>query len=181
VAETRLVRYPGEVVGNPWPVAGSYVCVRTPGWVGGVIRLATHSDVNHAVVITDDVGGCVEAEPGGARRGHLAEYAGRLMYSCTEGSVAQRQIVARTALGFVGAPYDDLDIADLGLEALGLPWRGLNGLIARYGHGLICSTLTAKAGLMAGLDWLGGRDNPAAVTPADLRDRPGVVRYTLVD
>lgn len=167
---------------GPWPPIGSYFVVRTHGFVPWVIRRATHSWADHAGVVTDPDGGIVEAEPGGARRGHLSEYAGcRIAVNLGEVMTdVQRDRVAVAALGMVGVAYNDLDIADLGLEALGAHWRRLARWASDDGE-LICSQLVAKAGQAADVDWLCGRDNPVQVTPADLARRPTMQPWTCPD
>lgn len=162
-----------------FPPLGSYAVVHCTGFVPDMISLGTRCWANHALVVTGDRGECVEAEPGGARRGHLSEYVGHRLAYCVEGTPGQRLTVAQTALTMVGLAYEDLDIADLGLRCLGLPWRALNVFVEGHGHGAICSTLVARCGQAAGLDWLCGRPNAAAVTPADLERRPGVVPFTV--
>lgn len=155
----------------PWyPKTGSYVVVSTPGWRSEVIRLATHSWADHALIVVNDAGGIVEAEPGGVRLGHLTEYSGRKTAVCTQGTDAQRQLVAQAALAMVGVPYDDLDIVDIGLECIGIRFGWLEALVEKQ-KSIICSQLVAKCGMKAGLDWSCGKADLAEVTPAMLAAR----------
>lgn len=172
----HIVTITGE---RAFPPLGSYVVVHCTGLIPDLISIGTRSWANHALVVTDDRGECVEAEPGGARRGHLSEYVGHRLAYCAEGTPGQRLIVAQTALASIGTPYEDLAILDDGLRVVGLPWRALDGFIQRHGHGMVCSTLVAYCGAAASLDWSCGRPNLAAVTPGDLERRPGVVPFTL--
>ena len=152
----------------PWyPPVGSFVVVSTPGLAGWVISRATHSWANHALIVVNDAGGIVEAEPGGVRAGHLSEYSGRRTAVCTQGIDAQRAAVAKAALGMVGVPYDDLDIVDIGLETIGIKWGWLEHLVEKQ-RSIICSQMVAKCGQIAGLDWSCGQSDLAEVTPAML-------------
>jgi hypothetical protein len=162
--------------GSVWyPPLGSYVVVNTRGLGAAVIRKFTHSWADHAVIVTDDVGGIVEAMPSGVRRGHLAEYAGRRTAVCTEGALSQREQVAAAAVGMVGTPYDDLDLVDIGLECIGINWGWLQQLVEKQ-HSLICSQAVSKCGQIAGLDWSCGQMDLAQVTPAMLARRIQVAR-----
>lgn len=158
-----------------YPPAGLYFVVGTHGFVPWVIRRGTHSRYDHAGIVVDHDGGTVEAEPGGVRRGHLDDYDGcRLALNIDEDTtVDQRRSVAAAAVSMLGTPYNDLDIVECGLEALGWHWRWLAKLAAGD-HELICSQLVAQAGTAAGLDWRCGQPDPCQVTPAMLARRPGV-------
>lgn len=152
----------------PWfPPAGSFVVVSTSGFGGWVIRRATHSWADHALIVVDDAGSIVEAEPGGVRRGHLSEYSGRQMKAFTQGTGDQRTRVAQAAISMIGVPYDDLDIVDIGLDEIGIHWGWLQRLVEKQ-HSLICSQMVAKCGAAAGLDWSCGQTDLALVTPAML-------------
>jgi hypothetical protein len=160
----------------PWyPPVGSYVVVSTPGWRSRVIRLATRSWADHALIVVNDAGGIVEAEPGGVRLGHLTEYSGRRAQTCTQGSAAQRQVVAKSALGMVGLRYDDLDIVDIGLGCIGIKWGWLERLVEQQ-KSIVCSQLVAKCGQIAGLDWSCGQKDLALVTPGMLAARLPLIK-----
>ena len=164
-----------RAVPSIWPPAGTYGVVKTRGLVPWIIRRATHGWADHAFVVVDNAGGIVEAEPGGARKGHLAEYFGcRIAVNSAEDTtVQQRAIVAAAALRTVGVPYNNLGIVDDGIEALGWHWRWLTSRAAGD-HELICSQLVAQCGHEAGLDWRCGRAGYSEVTPADLARRFGM-------
>ncbi len=156
-----------------YPPAGTCVVVRTRGFVPWVIRRATRSWCDHALIVTDDHGTIVEAVPGGVRTGHLSEYARCPMAANTEEPVtaASRRLIAAAAQTMAGTPYNDLAIVDDGLGALGWHWQWL----ARHAagdHELICSALCVKAAAFAGLDWSCGKTDPEQVTPGDLARRP---------
>jgi len=153
------------------PATGSYVVVRTPGLGAWLIRHGTHSWADHAFIVTDDIGGIVEAMPHGVRKGHLSEYDSCRQLVVTEGTQAQRAQVAQAALGMVGTPYDDLDIIDIGLECVGIHFWLLQWWVSRQ-HSVICSQAVAKCGQAAGLDWSCGQTDLAQVTPAMLSHRP---------
>jgi hypothetical protein len=156
----------------PWHAPkGSYICVATPGFGAWLIRKGTHSWADHAFIVVDDVGGIVEAMPGGVRKASITEYSGRRMQIFTEGTAAQRDKVVWAALGMIGRPYDDLDLVDIGLECLGLHPKLLTQWVARR-HSVICSQAVALCGKAAGLDWSCGLTDLAEVTPALLAARP---------
>jgi hypothetical protein len=78
----------------------------------------------------------------------------------------------------VGDVYSFPDIADLGLEDLGIHWRWL----LHYSGAdrcLICSQLVSDAGAAAGLDWSCGRGASCQVRPSDLAKRPGMVALNI--
>lgn len=163
-----------------YPPAGSYVVVKTPGWGAQLIRWGTHSWANHAFIMEGDGGWIIEAEPGGVRRGHINSYAGcRMAANLGEHlSLAESAAVCQKAQSLVGVAYNDVDIFNLGLEALGVFW----GSLARYANmdgALICSQLVAVCGQAAGIDWLCGKKNPAEVTPANLAQRPHMLPLEL--
>lgn len=156
------------------PEPGCYVCVRTGGLFGWIIRRATKSPYDHAAVVVDD-GIVVEATPYDVRTSPLARYQGAQVCADTGEDLtpAQRAVITAKALSFIGAEYDWATIAVIGLGQLGLHWRILLRLTGGK-RALICSQLVALCGQAAGLDWQCGKASPALVTPADLARRPGV-------
>lgn len=156
---------------------GRYCVVRTRTLFGWVIRMATHSEFDHAIVLRGD-GTCVEATPRDVRVAPLSEYAGFTMAANTAEAMtgAQRETVLTTAMSFVGAEYAWDEIAAIALSELGLHWQILLRLL-RAQRALICSVLVAKCGAAAGLDWLGAAGDIALVTPADLARRAGMRPY----
>lgn len=165
-----------------YPRQGSYVCVSTHGWVGGVIRHLTHSDVNHAFLLTDNDGNGVEATPDGVQTCHLLDYQGATAYVYPDPLAVDpdgyddyhREFVALAGLATLHTPYNDLDIFALGLEGLSLPHKALIRLAGVDGH-VVCSALCAWAAAQSHIDWRNGRPSIAAVRPSDLRNRSGVV------
>lgn len=163
---------------SPWPDAGRYFAVKTHGVFPWLVRRGTHSWADHAGIILPD-GAIVEAEPGGVRLGRLSEYYGcRIaINSAEEMTVAQRTAVVVTAKTMVGKAYDDLAIADDGLECLGWHWRWLLNRASDNGE-VVCSQMVALCGQAAGLDWRGGADTTTETTPAMLARRPGMQPWT---
>lgn len=163
---------------SPWPAAGLYGVVKTSGLVPWIIRMGTHGQFDHAFVILED-GAIVEAEPGGVRLGHLSEYYGcRIAINSAEDmTVQQRSVVATTAKAMIGKAYNDLAIADDGLECLGWHWRWLLSRASGDGE-VVCSQMVALAGQAAGLDWRGGAKTTTEVTPAMLARRQGMTPWT---
>lgn len=155
---------------------GTYFCVGTPGLAEDLIKLGTHSLVDHCGIVVSETGDVVEAMLGGVRRANLSEYHGRRLYlSSPEGSGVQRAHVAAFAEEKVGTPYNLLAIANDGLESIGLFWAWLTNLVG-HDHGVICSWLVAMCGQEAGFDWSCGKKNLSEVTPAMLNRRPGMAR-----
>lgn len=156
------------------PVPGSYGCVKTHGFYPWLIRAGTRSEYDHAFIIVDDRGGIIEAEPGGARRSNLAEYTNYDMIFNTVDvpSEEQRRRIVSKAETLIGTPYGWTDIARLALHDLGVNWPWLIAA-ADNERAMICSQLVAVCGAAGGMDWSCGKENPAAVTPADLATRIG--------
>jgi len=150
---------------------GTYVCVRTHGFVPLSIRLFTRSPYDHAFIYAGD-GRIIEAQPGGCREVPLSTYAGYPMLADTDESLTdeQRKRVVAKATALLGVPYGYLDIVRLGLSALGLRWRWLTRA-ADNERAMICSQVVAACGQAAGVDWLCGQGSPAAVTPGMLAAR----------
>lgn len=153
------------------PRAGSYGVVRTHGFYAWLIRTATRSTYDHAFVVCE-AGQIIEAEPSGARWAHLSEYDGyEVLYNTAEPmTAAQREKVVDEAVGLLSTPYGWTDIVRLGLRTVGVQWKWLTAR-ADNERAMICSQIVSRCGEAAGLDWLCGREAPAAVTPADLARR----------
>lgn len=142
---------------------GQFAVVRTNSPVAWLIRLATRSQVNHAVICVSD-GRVVEAQPGGARFGNIPAGAVWSHFPLTD---AQAIAVAEAAQDLVDTPYGFLDIAALALVSLGIQWRWAKR-IAKSDKGLICSQLVDRAYRNAGIHlYTDGRDD-GSVTPGDL-------------
>lgn len=155
-----------------FPDAGYYACVRTSGLGAWAIRRGTRSRYNHTFVTLDGKGTIIEAEPGGARIGHLGEYhADDVVFNFHEpGTREQRAKVAAFAKDLVGTPYNEIAITDDALNALGIHWR-LLARIAAGDHELVCSQLAVAAGYAGGFEWGCGK-LMSEVTPGDLARRP---------
>lgn len=163
---------------SPWPPAGLYFVVKTRGFIPWLIRRGTKSWADHAGIILED-GNILEAEPGGTRLAHLAEYRGcRIAINSAEDmTVEQRKAVVTAAKAMIGKPYGDLQIVDDGLECLGWRWRWLIKRASGDGE-VVCSQLVALAGQAAGLDWRGGAASTTEVMPANLARRNGMQPWT---
>ncbi|HWU23657.1 MAG TPA: hypothetical protein VN088_19115 [Nocardioides sp.] len=155
---------------------GRYVCVGGHGFVPTVIKIATRSRFCHVVMLENETGDIIEAMPGGVRRAHISQYAG-LPAVCNLAepmtSTQQAKIIA-AAQSAIGTPYDYLDIADDGLESLGVFWSWLANL-ANGDHEVDCSEAMAMWGAAAGFDWSCGKKDLSEVTPANLARRPWTV------
>lgn len=150
-------------------LTGLYGVIQLPGPVPTAISVCTRSPFNHTFVMVSPTH-LVEAWVPCARLRPLADYAHlRVLFNTGDGLTArQRGLVAEYARRQVGSPYDLLHFAGLTLEHLfGLPvatwWP-----VALYRT--ICSTLVARAGAHAGLDFTSGLPL-ANVTPATLAGR----------
>lgn len=161
------------------PDPGSYVVVRTNGWVAKTIRVLTDGWANHAFIVGYD-GKIIEAQPGGVVLSEFEKYKGYRMAANSPDDFrpGDREKVVNAALNMVGKPYNDIDILELGLESIGLGMWLLRQ-IANDDGAAICSQLVAACGQSADLNWLCGKNNTAQVRPVDLEERPGVKPFTL--
>ena len=148
---------------------GSHFVVRTGGLAGQVIRLGTRSQANHAGIILDADGTTVEAQPGGAVVGHLSRYKRHLVVvnDLEPLDDATRAWIVDEARALIGTPYSWLDIAALGLTALGIRWAWLARRVARTDR-LVCSQAVDLAYQRAGVQMYDDGRLPSAVTPGDL-------------
>lgn len=161
-----------------YPGIGRYVVVKTGGFPAWVIRRATHSPFNHAFIVVSDDGDIVEAQPGGAVKSHISRYQGcQMAYNASEAYIGDdAEAIAQKALSLAGVPYNDIDIAELGIESLGHPWNWLAKIAASDGE-MICSQLVVVCGKSGLMDWQCGKPTPADVTPGDLGRRPVMETY----
>lgn len=155
---------------------GQYLCVKTRGPFGAVIRAVTKSQADHAIVHLGN-GFIAEAAVYGCKVNALDQYRGQPMWVCGDRlNAVQRTMVCKAARSFAGREYNWVDIALIGLRRLGLRQGWLRKRLQDR-DALICSELVCLAGLAAGLSsWLCGEPEPALVTPADLLNRPGCER-----
>jgi len=155
---------------------GTYVVLRTHSALGALVRAATRSWADHAILITGP-GRCVQATTRGVTEGPLTQFAGcQAVANAAESAAMQpavREAITARARSMVGEEYDWPLIATLGLRTIGAKWGWL--LRATSGKGaVICSELVAFAGQAGYQDWLCGTAQPALVTPAMLAARPGL-------
>lgn len=156
---------------------GDYVCVDKrfgkhgfmQSFIAASIRFFTKSDYSHAFIIVSEDGHIVEAEASGARRTHIEEYGtDNLLFSTTNLTQNQRDEIVKSALSYVGTPYNFLDIIYLGLACRGIKFPWLLSEVLESKH-MICSQLVAQCGYNAGVtSWLCGQSDPQMVTPGML-------------
>jgi uncharacterized protein YycO len=126
------------------PRIGDYGVVKTNGFFGLLIRIGTTSRWNHSIVYIGN-GKAVSADPTGVKIVYINDYRDIAWNKHETLTEEQRNIIADTALSFVGRPYDFFTIALLALRILGLR---LNLPIFTYlakKEGFICSELVAEA------------------------------------
>jgi hypothetical protein len=114
----------------------------------------------------------IEAQPGGARIGQLAEYDGRpVVYLSPPGLVPDRRwAICDAAEQYVGVGYGWLDYLALAAHRFHLPVPGLRRYIANSRR-MICSQLVDQAYADAGVPLFADGRWPGYVTPADLFNR----------
>lgn len=153
------------------PLVGSYGVTATRGFVGWAIRLFTFSRVNHAFVVGPN-GLIVEAQPGGARVGHIDQYPSARFNIHDEIDDATRWKIWQTALGFTtanqgrGIGYGWIDDAALFLRFFRIWIPAINRRIAREDR-LQCAQLVTLAYERSGVT-LFDNEQPMAVDPGDL-------------
>jgi hypothetical protein len=174
-----------------YPVGAVFLTAVPPPagwWIGlGQALCGAPSRFSHAGIIVDADGTVVEAEPGGARIGHLSAYAGQPLLVCDpvqrevndaarvlKGDVAvleleglHRARIVTEARKLIGTPYSALDYAALGLLHLHLPSTWVRRRVETSGH-LICSALVDRAICRAGIHLFSDGRYPGDVMPADL-------------
>lgn len=156
---------------------GDYVCVDKrhgrhgfmQSFIAAAIRFFTKSAYSHVFIVVSEDGHIVEAEASGARLTHIEEYGSdNLLFSNTNLTQQQRDIIVKSARSYVGTPYNFLDIVYLGLELRGIKWGWLLDEVLESKH-MICSQLVAQCGYNAGVkSWLCGQQDPQQVTPGML-------------
>lgn len=140
-----------------------YGVVRTGGWIGWLIRVATHSTVNHAFVVNGQ-GDIIEAEMHGLTRGHLTSYPDAILSEPITGK--QADAVWNWSVAHLGTPYGFLDILAIWLKLSRFPtptWA-IKRLVST--NTLICSQAVCMAYAAALLNL--GNKPPAYTTPGDL-------------
>lgn len=153
------------------PPVGSIGVTATRGFVAWGIRLFTFSRVNHAFIVGPN-GLIVEAQPGGARVGHISQYPNARFNIHDEIPSATGWAIWQTALGFTtanqgrGIGYGWLDDAALFFRFFGIWIPAINERIAREDR-LQCAQLATLAYARNGVT-LFENENPMAVDPGDL-------------
>ena len=138
--------------------AGQFAVTATPGFVGWLIRWATRSTVNHAVLCVGDTGECVEAQPHGVRMVKADAYP-HAIWSNEPLTPHQVGTIAGWGLAHVGERYGWITIAAIVLELAHIKPRWLLRELREPGS-LICSELVARAYQAAGItlvptEWIG--------------------------
>lgn len=149
-----------------------YAVVRTNGWAAWVIRTATRSEFNHALVVRQN-GVTIEAQPGGLTRySHgIDSYPGAVFSQPVTGVAAEQ--IWQWSVDHLGVGYGWLDIFAIALYMWTgwLPqWasRRLMNTEPQLDGTLICSQAVTLAFAAGGIT-LG--DKPAFLTtPGDLFD-----------
>jgi len=153
------------------PSPGDIGLTQIQSGVGLGIRAAQWLDgdgfVNyeHAFVYTGN-GWIVEAEPSGARKAALAEYASNTV-AWLHCPVQYGSAVAAAAEAYLGVPYSFLDYAAIAAHRLHLPAPGLREYIGDTGH-MICSQLADRAAADGGWHLFADGRWPGYATPGDL-------------
>ncbi|MFE2099534.1 hypothetical protein [Streptomyces sp. NPDC059468] len=159
---------------GPVPPVGSIGVVATGGIIGWGIRLLTFSRYNHAFIV-GPAGLLVEAQPGGARIGHISMYPKAVYNTDKVIPDETRLAIWETALGFAqanngkGIGYNWLDDAALGLRFFGVWSDWIAGRIARQDR-LQCAQLCDLAYSLNGIHLFDDGRLPLAVDPGDLRE-----------
>jgi hypothetical protein len=151
---------PGDI-GLTQIQGGIGVGIRAAQWLGG----DGFANFEHAFTYTGN-GWIVEAEPGGARKAALAEYA-TSMVAWLHCPVQYGAAVAAAAGSYLGVPYSFLDYAAIAAHRLHLPTPGLHAYIADTGH-MICSQLADRAAADGGWHLFADGRWSGYVTPGDL-------------
>lgn len=150
------------------PQPGDYLTTATGGWFGGAIRWITHSKVNHAAVYIGN-GYIVEAEPKGARVGHVSEYP-EPVWSNIDLTNPQRYVIVAAAQRFVGTPYNFLDIAAQAVVRL-FRWHAPQWALDRVSRTdrLQCAQLVDECYMEAGVHLFPDGRPEGMISPEDLR------------
>jgi hypothetical protein len=155
------------------PQPGDFFVTATGGWVGRVIRLCTHSTVNHAGIY---IGGgmTVEGQPKGAGVGCTSDYPNAI-WSHMELTVIQRGRLVDAARKVEGTPYNFLDIAAQLLVRV-FRWHAPKFVLNRLSRPdrLQCAQLVDWCYHLAGVELFPDGRPTGLVAPSDLLDQIGV-------
>lgn len=159
--------------GTPPPV-GSIGVTATGGIIGWGIRLLTFSRYNHAFIV-GPAGLLIEAQPGGARIGHISMYPKAKYNSNKIIPDETRLAIWETALGFAqarngkGIGYNWLDDIALGLRFFGFWSEHIARRIARTDR-LQCAQLCDLAYSLNGVHLFDDGRLALAVDPGDIAE-----------
>jgi uncharacterized protein YycO len=159
--------------GTPPPV-GSIGVTATGGILGWFIRWLTFSRYNHAFIV-GPAGLLVEAQPGGARLGHISMYPKAKYNSAKTIPDETRLAIWETALGFAqanngkGIGYNWLDDIALGLRFFGFWSERIARRIARTDR-LQCAQLCDLAYSRNGIHLFDDDRLPLSVNPGDIAE-----------
>lgn len=155
------------------PEPGEFFVVRTAGWAGRGIRIVTDSDVNHAGTLLDTTGRTLEAQPGGARYGHISSYPHALWSGVNPDlrlSKVEAQDVIEVAHSHLGDRYSWFDCACIGCSKLtGGHVPGFIRDRLDQPHMNMCSQLVDVIRAEAGIHLFRDGRLPGDVSPGDLR------------
>lgn len=157
---------------------GSFFVAKIPGpagfWINvGQALAGDGSRYSHAGIIISAAGDVIEAEPGGARPGHLDAYRdvlvcdGPILDLPADEQAPARGRVVSAAHSLIGTPYSFLDYAALAALHLHLPAGWIRRRVESSGHA-ICSQLVDLAYEKAGIHLFTDGRLPGDVMPADL-------------
>ncbi len=110
----------------------------------------------------------IEAQPGGARVGHIDQYKGRaVFYTHLPLTSAQRAVVSEIALTYEGVPYNFLAYVYLALWRVGIRPKWLRRKVQSM-ENMICSQLVDKIQEQIGMNLFTDDRLNQDVTPGDL-------------
>lgn len=136
-------------------------------FIGLLQHLAGDSSrFTHAYIVLDD-DSVIEAQPGGAVVGKLADYKNKAIYIQLDLTDEQRETIVDEARRLEGTPYSFLDYFALTLARFGIKPKWLKRYIANTGH-MICSQLCDEVYRRAGIHLFKDGRLPQEVTPGDL-------------
>lgn len=153
-------------IGGKLPKTGDFMVTATSGIVGRLIRLITHSKVNHAAIC---IGGnyIIEAEARGVRINTVSAYP-KAIWSDMTLTDMQRQKSYDEAVSLLGTPYSFLDIAaQFFVRVFG--WHAPKWALDRLadpGH-LQCAQVVELVYERIGIDLLHGKPM-GLISPEDL-------------
>lgn len=128
---------------------GQFAVTATSGIAARLIRWATRSTVNHAILCVGDGGECVEATPRGVKTTNASAYP-RAIWSDEDITDDQTTAICRYGTTHLGEEYGWVTIAAIVLELAHIKPRWLLRWL-RDPDSVICSELVARAYDAAGI------------------------------